>query len=117
MFTNNPFEAMVKAMTESLSQFQPAALPDVVEPVRNNVQAWVELAQRQAAQTQAALTETFLSLQNVKDPQAALEAFRNSAEVGLALYANYLKEATELSTEQLYAAVDAVGKSQVPAKK
>ena len=111
MLTNNPFEAVAKAMTETLSLFQPDVAPDVAQPVRDYVQAWVDLAQRQAAEAQAMLSETLVSMHSVKDPQSALEACRASAEAGFALFAKYLKDATALSTDQLYSAVDAIEKN------
>jgi len=111
MFTNTPFEAIAKSISESAPKFNPAALQDAIKPAQDNLKAWADLAQRQAKEAQAVFAEAFESMKGIKDPQAALEAFKASSEASMALIAKNLQEATSLSVEQFHAAVDAVEKS------
>ena len=108
MFTNTPFEAIAKSISESAPKFNPAALQDAIKPAQDNLKAWADLAQRQAKEAQAVFAEAFESMKGIKDPQAALEAFKASSEASMALIAKNLQEATSLSVEQFHAAVDAV---------
>ena len=48
MFTNNPFEAITKTMKENAAKFNPAASQEALKPLMANLQAWGELAQKQA---------------------------------------------------------------------
>jgi hypothetical protein len=111
MFTNTPFEAIAKSISESAPQFNPAALQDAIKPAQDNLKAWADLTQRQAKEAQAVFSEVFESMKGIKDPQAALEAFKASSESSMALFAKNLQEATSLSVDQFHAAVDAVEKS------
>jgi hypothetical protein len=111
MFKNTPFEAIAKTMTESVPQFSPAAMQDAIKPVQDNLKAWTDLAQRQAKEAQAIFEESAESMKSVKDPQAALEAFKAASEAGVALFAKNLKDATSLSVNQFRATVDAIEKS------
>jgi len=111
MFKNTPFEAIAKTMTESIPQFSPAALQDAIKPAQDNLKAWADLAQRQAKDAQAIFEESAESMKNVKDTQAALEAFKAASEAGMALIAKNFKEATSLSVDQFHATVDAIEKS------
>jgi prophage DNA circulation protein len=111
MFTNTPFEAIAKSISEAAPQFNSAALQDAIKPAQDNLKAWADLAQRQATEVQAVFAETVESLKNIKDPQAALEAFKASSEATVALLTKNLKESTALSVDQFNAAVDSIEKS------
>ena len=111
MFKNTPFEAIAKTMSESAPKFNPAAMQDAIKPMQDNVKAWADLAQSQAKEAQAALTETVESIKGIKDPQAAFEVMKASAEAGMAMFAKNLKEVTSLSVDQFHNTVDAVEKA------
>jgi hypothetical protein len=111
MFKNTPFEAIAKTISQSAPKFNPAAMQDAVKPAQDNLKAWADLAQQQAREAQAALTETMASIKDIKDPQAAFEIMKASAEAGMAMFAKNLKEATSLSFTQFHNGVDAVEKA------
>jgi len=111
MFKNTPFEAIAKTMSESAPKFNPTALQDAIKPAQDNLKAWADLAQNQAKEAQAALTETAESIKGIKDPQAAFEIMKASAEAGMAMFAKNLKEATSLSVGQFHSTVDAIEKA------
>ena len=111
MFKNTPFEAIAKTMSEAAPQFNPAAMQDAIKPAQDNLKAWADLAQNQAKEAQAALAETVESIKGAKDPQAAFEVFKASAEAGMAMFAKNLKEATSLSVGQFHGTVDAIEKA------
>lgn len=111
MFKNTPFEAIAKTMQESAPKLNPAAMQDAMKPVQANLQAWADLAQAQAKEAQAALTDTVESIKTAKDPQAAFEVFKASAEAGMAMFAKNLKAAASLSVGQFQSGVDAVEKA------
>lgn len=111
MFKNTPFEAIAKTMSESAPKFNPTAVQDAIKPMQDNLKAWADLAQSQAKEAQAALTETVESIKGLKDPQAAFELMKASAEAGMAMFAKNLKEATSLSVDQFHTSVDAIEKA------
>ena len=111
MFKNTPFEAIAKSMSESAPKFNATSMQDAVKPMQENLKAWADLAQHQAKEVQAAITETMASIKDVKDPQAAFEIMKASAEAGMAMFAQNLKEATSLSVGQFHSTVDAVEKA------
>jgi len=111
MFKNTPFEAIAKTMSESAPKFNPASMQDALKPVQENLKAWADLAQNQAKEAQAAVAETMESIKDIKDPQAAFEIMKASAEAGMAMFAKNLKEATSLSVDQFHSTVDAVEKA------
>ena len=111
MFKNSPFEAIAKTMSESAPQFNPAAMQEAMKPAQDNLKAWADLAQKQAAQAQTAIAETVESIKGIKDPQAAFEIMKESAEAGMAMFAKNLQEATALSFGQFNSTVDAVEKA------
>jgi hypothetical protein len=111
MFTNTPFEAIAKTLSDSAPKFNQAAMQDAIKPAQDNLKAWADLAQHQAQEAQAAITETVQSIQGIKDPQAAFEMMKASAEAGIAMFAKNLKEATALGFEQFHSAIDAVEKA------
>jgi hypothetical protein len=111
MFKNTPFEAIAKTMSESAPKLTPAAMQDAIKPVQDNLKVWADLAQSQAKEAQAAIAETVQSIQGIKDPQAAFEIIKASAEAGMAMFAKNLKEATSLSFGQFHSTVDAVEKA------
>ena len=111
MFKNTPFESIAKTITESAPKFNPAAMQDAIKPAQENLKAWADLAQNQAKEAQAAITETVESIKGIKDPQAAFEIMKASAEAGMAMFAKNLKEATSLSVGQFNNTIDAVEKA------
>lgn len=111
MFKNTPFEAIAKTMSESAPKFNPAAVQDAIKPMQDSVKAWADLALSQAKEAQAAMTETVESIKGIKDPQAAFEVMKASAEAGMAMFAKNLKEVTSLSVDQFHNTVDAVEKA------
>jgi hypothetical protein len=111
MFKNTPFEAIAKTMQESAPKMNPAAMQEALKPVQENLKAWADLAQAQAKEAQAALAESVESIKGAKDPQAAFEAFKASAEAGMAIFAKNLKAATSLSVDQFHSSVDAIEKA------
>ena len=111
MFKNTPFEAMAKTMSESAPKFTPAAMQDAIKPAQDNLKAWADLAQNQAREAQAALTDTVEAIKGIKDPQAAFEIMKASAEAGAAMFAKNLKDVTALSFGQFHSTVDAIEKA------
>ena len=111
MFKNTPFEAIAKTISESAPKLSPEAMQDAIKPAQDNLKAWADLAQNQAKEAQAALLETVESIKGAKDPQAAFEVFKASAEAGMAMFAKNLKEATSLSVGQFHGTVDAIEKA------
>ena len=112
MFKNTPFEAIAKSMTDAAPKFNADAMQDAIKPVQDNLKVWADLAQNQAKEAQAAIAETMASIQDIKDPQAAFEVMKASAEAGMAMFAKNLKESTSLSFGQFHSTVDAVEKVQ-----
>jgi len=111
MFKNTPFESIAKTLSEGATQFNPAAVQDAIKPAQENLKAWADLAQKQAAHAQSAIAETVESIKSIKDPQAAFEIMKESAEAGMAMFAKNLQEATALSFGQFHSTVDAVEKA------
>lgn len=111
MFTNTSFEAAAKAMKESVEKFNPAAAQEAFKPMMDNLKAWGELAQKQAQVAQAAVAETVESFKSVKEPQAAFEVLKASAEKGVAIATQNLQEVTALGVAQFHASVDALEKA------
>jgi hypothetical protein len=111
MFKNTPFEAIAKSMTDAAPKFNPSAMQDAIKPAQDNLKAWADLAQTQAKEAQAAIAETVESIKGIKDPQAAFEIMKTSAEAGMAMFAKNLKDATSLSVGQFHSTVDAIEKA------
>ena len=111
MFTNTPFESAAKTMKANAEKFNPAAAQEALKPVMDNLKAWGDLAQQQAQVAQAAVAETVEAFKNIKEPQAAFEALKVSAENALAMAAKNVKDATALSVTQFNASVDTLEKS------
>lgn len=111
MFKNTPFEAIAKTMSEAAPKMNPAAVQEALKPVQDNLKAWADLAQNQAKEAQTVLTEAVESIKSAKDPQAAFEVMKSSAEAGMAMFAKNLKAATSLSVGQFHSSVDAIEKA------
>ncbi len=111
MFTNTPFESAAKTMKANAEKFNPAAAQEALKPVMDNLKAWGDLAQQQAQVAQAAVAETVEAFKSIKEPQAAFEALKASAENALAMAAKNVKDATALSVAQFNASVDTLEKS------
>ena len=111
MFKNTPFEAIAKSMSDAAPKMNPAAMQEALKPVQDHLKAWADLAQVQAKEAQAVITETVESIKGAKDPQAAFEVMKSSAEAGMALFAKNLKAATSLSVGQFHSGVDAMEKA------
>ena len=111
MFTNTPFESVAKTMKENALKFNPAASQEAFKPVMEQLQAWGDLAQKQAQSFQAAATQTVESFKSIKEPQAAFEAMKASAESSIAVATQNLKDVTALGFAQFHASVDAIEKA------
>jgi TPR repeat protein len=111
MFTNTPFEAIAKSMKESAEKFNPAAFQEAFKPVTDNLKAWADLAQKQAQVAQSAIAETVESFKSVKEPQAAFEAMKASAENGIAIATMNLKDVTALGVAHFNSGADALEKA------
>jgi hypothetical protein len=57
------------------------------------------------------MAETMASIKDIKDPQAAFDIMKASAEAGMAMFAKNLKDVTSLSFGQFHSAVDAIEKA------
>jgi hypothetical protein len=111
MFKNTPFEAIAKSMADSAPKFDLGTAQEAFRPLQDNLKAWADLAQSQAAEAQAAMMETVEAVKGAKDPQAAFEAFKTSSEAAMALFQKNLKDAVALSVTQFHDTVDAVQKA------
>ena len=111
MFKNTPFESIAKTMTESAEKFNPTAMQDAIKPLHESLKAWGDLAQSQAMAAQAAMTATAESFKSIKEPQAAFEAMKASAENTLAMATKNLQDVTALSVAQFKSTVDTLEKS------
>jgi hypothetical protein len=111
MFTNNPFEAITKTMKENAAKFNPAASQEALKPLMENLQAWGELAQKQAQAAQASVTATVESFKAIKEPQAVFEAMKTLAEENIAVATKNLKDVTALGVAQFHTSVEAIEKA------
>ncbi len=111
MFNNTPFAAAAQTLQDSAQKFNPAATQEVFKPMMGNLQAWGELAQKQAQAAQASIAQTVESFKSVREPQAAFEAMKASAEQSIALATQNLKDVTALSMAQFTTGVDALEKA------
>ena len=111
MFKNNPFEAFAKNLADAAPSMNPAAVQEALKPVQDNLKAWADLAQAQAQAAQQSVTSAVEAIKSAKDPQAAFEGLKASAEAGLALFTQNMKDVTAFGVEQFHSSVDAIGKS------
>lgn len=111
MFKNTPFEAIAKTMTDNAPKFNATAMQDAIRPMQDNLKAWGDLAQAQAQAAQTSITEAVESFKSVKEPQAAFEVMKASAENTVAMASKNLKDVIALSVEQFHSGVDAIEKS------
>lgn len=111
MFTNSSFESIAKTMKENAEKFNPAASQEAFKPMMDNLKAWGDLAQKQAQAAQASVTETVESFKSIKEPKAAFEAMKASAENGLAIATQNLKDVAALGFAQFHSSVDALEKA------
>ena len=111
MFTNTAFESTAKAIQANAEKFNPASAQEALKPVMESLKAWGDLAQKQAQAAQAAVAETVESFKSIKEPQAAFEALKASAENALAMAAKNVKDATALSVAQFNTSVDSLEKT------
>lgn len=111
MSNNTPFATAAKTLQENMQKFNPAATQEAFKPLMGNLQAWGELAQKQAQAAQACIAQTVDSFKSIKEPQAAFEAMKASAEQGIALATQNLKDATALSVAQFTTSIDAMEKA------
>jgi hypothetical protein len=111
MFKNTPFEAIAKTLTDAAPKFNVDAMQDAIKPVQDNLKVWADLAQNQATEAQAAMAETLASIKDIKDPQAAFDIMKASAEAGIAMFSKNLKDVASLSFGQFHSAVDAIEKA------
>lgn len=111
MFNNTSFATAAQTLQENAQKFNPAAAQEVFKPMMGNLQAWGELAQKQAQAAQASIAQTVESFKSVREPQAAFEAMKASAEQSIALATQNLKDVTALSMAQFNTGVDALEKA------
>jgi hypothetical protein len=111
MFTNTPFEAAAKAMKENAEKFNPASAQEAFKPMMAQLQAWTDLAQKQAQSAQVSMAATMESFKAVKEPQSAFEAMKASAENSMAMATQNLKDVTALGVSQFHTSVDAIEKA------
>jgi hypothetical protein len=111
MFTNTSFESVAKTMKENAEKFNPAAAQEAFKPVLDNLKAWGDLAQKQAQAAQAVVAETVESFKSIKEPQAAFEALKASAEKSVAIATKNLQDVTALGVAQFNSSVDAFEKA------
>lgn len=111
MFTNTSFESIAKTMKENAEKFNPAASQEAFKPVMEQLKAWGDLAQKQAQVAQAAVAETVESFKNIKEPKAAFEAMKASAESSVAMASQNLKDVTALGFAQFQTSIDALQKA------
>jgi len=95
-------------MKENAANLNPAASQEAFKPMMDNLKAWVDLAQQQAQAAQAAMTETVESFKSIKEPTDAFEVMKASAEQGVELASQNLKDVMALSFEQFHSGVDAL---------
>ena len=111
MFNNTPFEAAAKTFKENDEKFNIAHDQESFQPVMAHLKACGDLAQKQTQAAQASIAETVESFKSVKEPQAAFEAMKASAENGIAIATKNLKDVTALSVAQFSAGLDAMEKA------
>lgn len=111
MFTNTSFDSIAKTMKENAEKFNPAASQEAFKPVMEQLKAWGDLAQKQAQVAQAAVAETVESFKNIKEPKAAFEAMKASAENSVAMASQNLKDVTALGFAQFQTSIDALQKA------
>ena len=111
MTNSTAFADIAKTMQENMKKFNPAAAQDALKPAMDNLKAWGDLAQKQVQAAQASMTQTMEAFKGVKEPQAAFEALKASAENSMALAAQNLKDVTALGVAQFNTSVDAIEKA------
>jgi hypothetical protein len=111
MFNNTSFDAITKTLKDNAAKFNPAASQEALKPLMANLEAWGELAQKQAHAAQASMSATFESFKSIKEPQAAFEAMKALAEENMAAAAKNLKEVTALGVAQFHTSVEAIEKA------
>ena len=111
MINKNAFADAAKTMQDNVKKFNPAAAQDAFKPVMENLKAWGDLAQKQAQAAQASMTQTMEAFKGVKEPQAAFEAMKASAENSIALATQNLKDVTALGVAQFTTSIDAMEKA------
>jgi hypothetical protein len=106
MFTNNPFESVTKALLDGAGKLSSDDAQGAAKEMMDSLRAWGDLVQMQAQATQSASVQAVEEFKNVKDPMAAVEAFKINTQRMLALTAAHLQETMTLSIEQFNAGVD-----------
>ena len=111
MFNTTSFDAITKTLKDNAAKFNPAASQEALKPLMANLEAWGELAQKQAHSAQAAMAATVESFKSIKEPQAAFEALKTLAEQNMAVATKNLKDVTALGIAQFHTSVDAFEKA------
>lgn len=106
MFPNNPFESVTKTMMDASGKFTSDEAQGTAKQMMDSLRTWGELVQTQAQAVQASNMETVEDFKSVRDPMAAMEAFKASVQRSMALTAKHLQETTALGVEQFNAGVD-----------
>lgn len=106
MFPNNPFESVAKTMMNAAGKLTSDDAQGTAKQMMDSLRAWGDLVQSQAQAVQASNMETVEDFKSVREPMAAMEAFKASVQRNIALTAKHLQETTALTVEQFNASVD-----------
>ncbi len=115
MFNTTTFpsvDAITQAMKANAEKFNAASAQEAMKPLADNLKAWGELAQKQAQVAQSAVAQAMENFKGITDPKAAFEAMKVSAEAGVALATQNLKDVTALSVAQFHSGVESLEKTQ-----
>lgn len=106
MSTSNPFESIAKTMINAAGKLSSDQAQGAAKQMMDGLREWGDLLQSQAQALQAASLESIEEFKNVREPMAAIEAFKSQTQRGIELTAKHLQETTALSVEQFNAGVD-----------
>jgi len=106
MSFSNPFESITKTMMDAAGKFSSDEAQGAAKQMMDGLRAWGDLVQAQGKAVQAASLETVEDFKSVREPLAAIEAFKANVQRSIALTAKHLQETTALGIEQFNAGVD-----------
>ncbi len=110
MFKDNPFEFFSQTMTEGAGTFDPKVMQVIVRSSSDNLKAWVDLVQSQVLTAQTVAAHNFEAFNGIRTPQVAFETMKVSAEQGVAIATQNLKEVTALAVARFKANIEAIEK-------
>jgi hypothetical protein len=106
MLTNNPFETVTKALLNGAGKLSSDDAQGAAKEMMDSLRAWGDLVQTQVQAAQVASMEAVEEFKSIRDPMAAVEAFKTNTQKMLALTSIHLQEAMALSIDQFNAGVD-----------